>query len=434
MNRRKILKFTLLLVAVNLVGCGDDYCHMGDYTRLKKGELKIVALYSDPMNERTVVIDVDKMEFIDEIYSNGKNTYNIDILDRYNTYNKVYTMTRGSNSVDVIDIEKMENIKTIELEHYPRSGVYNPILKLMLVSGKDKAMSSLIDIDSDEVVLVVGENRKTDPKDYGGSSATGHPCWVSANQFLMLDRAKREIQLFKLSYDYDKWSATLQDSIKTSTSVHHVIREGIYDSDVGGLGDFEFRLENNLYGVTEGSFDENIAPSIIKFKLENDKLVLKDEMSIGFDENIEKGIHHILFHPKQNILYIPSKEGVLYVADYKKMKIISTIKTGKGSGHIKFAPERDLAVVTNHNDKFVTIIDTKKNVKIKDVVVSEDAINGEILQSHTQYIDENYFYAFATDNGKFYELSLDTLEITRTLYTGGTPKQGGVLFTMKDSN
>ncbi len=34
------------------------------------------------------------------------------------------------------------------------------------------------------------------------------------------------------------------------------------------------------------------------------------------------------------------------MADYKKMEIISTIKTGNGSGHIKFAPKKDLAVVT----------------------------------------------------------------------------------------
>jgi hypothetical protein len=61
--------------------------------------------------------------------------------------------------------------------------------------------------------------------------------------------------------------------------------------------------------------------------------------------------------------------------------------------------------------------------------VSDEAINGEMLQSHTQYVDkdENYFYAFATDNGVFYELDLAKLEINRTLYTGGTPKQGGFI-------
>ncbi len=36
----------------------------------------------------------------------------------------------------------------------------------------------------------------------------------------------------------------------------------------------------------------------------------------------------------------------------------------------------------------------------------------------------DFFYAYATDNGVFYELDLETLEISRTVDTGGTPLQG----------
>ena len=51
---------------------------------------------------------------------------------------------------------------------------------------------------------------------------------------------------------------------------------------------------------------------------------------------------------------------------------------------------------------------------------------GEILQSHSSFVhpDMNFFYAFATDNGVFYELDLETLKVSRTLYTDGTPLQG----------
>ena len=61
--------------------------------------------------------------------------------------------------------------------------------------------------------------------------------------------------------------------------------------------------------------------------------------------------------------------------------------------------------------------------------VSDASINGTILQSHTSFTDleGNFFYAFASDNGKFYELDLNSLEVTRTLQTGGTPKQGCTL-------
>lgn len=58
--------------------------------------------------------------------------------------------------------------------------------------------------------------------------------------------------------------------------------------------------------------------------------------------------------------------------------------------------------------------------------MSPPQANGQILQSHTSFVDpaaEN-FYAFASDSGTFYELNLETLTVTRTVHTGGTPRQG----------
>ncbi len=53
-------------------------------------------------------------------------------------------------------------------------------------------------------------------------------------------------------------------SMKTSTSVHHVIQEGVSEPDIINMIDFEFRLKNNhFYGVTAGSFDDEIAPTLL---------------------------------------------------------------------------------------------------------------------------------------------------------------------------
>ena len=82
--------------------------------------------------------------------------------------------------------------------------------------------------------------------------------------------------------------------------------------------------------------------------------------------------------------------------------------------------------MTNHKDTFVSIIDTVNYTLVKNVKVSGPQQHGEILQSHTSFLhpDMNYFYAFATDNGVFYELDLNDLEVKRTLETHGTPLQG----------
>ena len=389
----------------------------------------ITALYSDPLLERTLAIDINKMKLKKEIYSHGKNTYNIDILDRNATLNKIFVMTRGSNSIDIINTKTLQTIKTIKLKHYPRSSAYNHVLKLMLISGKNKAMSTIIDAKTNNIILEIGEDKLTHPKDYGGSNATGHPCWLSKNQFILINRENRTVYLYKLINNNGIYTTKLQDKITTNTSIHHFIREGIFNTDITGTKkDFNSNI-NTFYAPTEGSFKSHIAPSILKIKIINNKFKILNEVSLGFDKNIQKGLHHIIFHPNKKLIYAPSKEGALYIIDYINMKILSKIKTGKGSGHVVFAQKKDLAIVTNHTDKFITIINTKINTKIKDIIVSKEQIHNEMLQSHTQYIDDNedYFYAFATDNGIFYELNLNTLKITRTLYTGGTPKQGGII-------
>jgi len=108
------------------------------------------------------------------------------------------------------------------------------------------------------------------------------------------------------------------------------------------------------------------------------------------------------------------------------MKIMKTIPVGLGAGHTTFVPERNIAIVTNHKDTFVSVVDTKKHTLIKNVTVSGPQINGAILQSHSTFVhpDMNFFYAFATDNGIFYELDLESLEVSRSVETGGTPLQG----------
>ena len=125
-------------------------------------------------------------------------------------------------------------------------------------------------------------------------------------------------------------------------------------------------------------------------------------------------------------MYVGSKEGNVYVINMLKMKVVKTIEAGLGAGHTTFVPERNIAIITNHRDTFITIVDTVKHQKMTNITVSGESIHGEILQSHSSFVHPNmdFFYAFATDNGIFYELDLEALSVTRTLKTGGTPLQG----------
>lgn len=344
-------------------------------------------------------------------------------VDQAGKLDKVYAITRGSDSIDVIDASTMQPLGLIELQHHPRSSeAYNASLGLQLVTGADKPMASLIDVNTDKVVAVVGSDVAVDPIDYGGSNATGHPFWFDDNKFALIDRGNREISVYRVAKNRrGEWKTVLLDTVSTPTSVHHFIKR-----DLSALSGQE---SHSYYALAEGNPDAGVAPSILKYVLKRNKLQFAAEAKLaenGAEIIASMGSHHADLHPNGRLIYVGSLEGHIYVVNMKKMAVVKTIDAGYGAGHTTFVPDRDLAIVTNHKDTFVTVIDTEKNRKIKNVTVSGTSINGEILQSHSSFVhpNMNYFYAFATDNGVFYELDLETLTVSRTVETGGTPLQG----------
>ena len=382
----------------------------------------IRAFYGDRLLDRVVVLDVEAMTLTDTVDTVGIDPYPV---DQAGALDKVYAITRGSNSIDVIDASTLEPMGLIELEHFPRSSeAYNAVLGLQLVTGVDKPMASLIDVETDKVVASVGDSSLVYPIDYGGSNATGHPYWFTDNKFALIDRGNRTINMYQVSERKGKrggWNVTLLDTITTPTAVHHFVKRDT--SILSGIESISY------YALSEGSPDAGIAPSILKYALKKNKLNLVGEASLaetGDPIIAEMGTHHADVHPDGEHMYVGSTEGNVYVINMKEMKVVKTVKAGLGAGHTTFVPERNLAVVTNHKDTFVTIIDTTTHTKKVNVEVSGPSINGEILQSHSSFVHPNmdFFYAFATDNGVFYELNLETLEVSRIVETGGTPLQG----------
>ncbi len=391
-------------------------------------DLGITAFYGDKAMGRVVIMDVDNMTFKEEVYTDGIDPYPV---DQAGTLDKVYAITRGSNSIDVIDSNTYEKLGLIELPHYPRSSeAYNSELGLQLVTGVDKPMASLIDVNTDTVVASVGINEIFSVTDYGGSNATGHPFWFDDNKFALIDRPNRMIHMYAVSIGDKKGrghgrgahargqnsgvKTHLMSSIATPTAVHHFVKRAVNDGF--------------YYALSEGAPAEGISPAVLKYRLQHGKLnfVSKAALSDVAEDIYLMGSHHADMHPDGVHMYIGSTEGNTYVLDTQSMQIITKIPTGLGAGHTTFVPERNIAVVTNHKDTFVSIVDTKTHTLIKNVTVSPEQENGAILQSHSTFVhpDMNHFYAFATDSGIFYELDLETLEVSRTAETGGTPLQG----------
>ena len=385
-------------------------------------EYGIRAFYGDKLFDRVVVIDVEAMALTESIETRGYDPYPV---DQAGTLDKVYAITRSSNSIDVINASTLKKMGLIELEHFPRSSeAYNAALGLQLVTGVDKPMASLIDVETDKVVAVVGNSIPETIIDYGGSNATGHPFWFDDDKFALIDRGSRTIKMYKVVKRKGQrggWNVTLLDSVITPTAVHHFVKRDT--STIKGAEKF------NYYALAEGSPDADVAPTVLKYTIEDNKLVFVGQADLaeaGDPVIPDMGSHHADVHPDGKHMYVGSTEGNVYVVNMRQMEVIKSFKAGLGAGHTTFIPDRNLAVITNHKDTFITIVDTVGHRKMEDITVSGESENDQILQSHTSFVHPNmdFFYAFATDNGIFYELDLETLSVTRTLKTGGTPLQG----------
>ena len=380
-----------------------------------------LAYYGDWDSNRVYIIDVDNMTLLKTVENTGDGPYGIDQQGP----NKAYALTRKTESLTVVDNNTIEHDGLIELQHKPRSTNFNANTVLSLVSGGDKAMTSIIRTDMDKVTHVVGDNVLTTPHDFGGSLSTGHPLWVSDHHFFMLDRAAREIQLWNRAGD--KLSV-----LNAPTSIHHVFQPPASTMDLED--------RNVFYAVVEGNQSEGVSPGVIRFEIIKNTLQQTAQVNLhDFDplnlDVTQMGSHHADFHPDGLSIYMGSAEGHVFVIDKGTMQIKAMVDAGAGAGHTTFLPMRNQAVITNHNATYMSVIDTLTHELVKEVEVADSASPDYKSQAHTSGVslDMKYFYSAASHDGVFFRIDLDTWEVNKT-YIGGNILMGSFIWNGEGVN
>ena len=381
----------VVLITLILAGCNSssDSVSSSD-TNTENNNAKIY--YGDIKNNRIAVINTTTMELEKFIEGTGEYPYEVSKLDA----NRIVAIDRKDYKVDVIENDSITN--SVSLDFKPRSFKTNS--GNILFSSVSEPSELLFNSDFSSSSKY-GDSTYTVPSSYGGSYATGHPYWVNENYFILLDRCENAIELYK------KGRSTPISKVITASSVHHIIyRDGIY------------------YGMMEGS--DTKAPGVIKFSVKYEKIETIDEkyLSDFSEDNISiMGGHHLAMHPSNNYLYVPSREGVVYVLNASTLALVDKLETGKGVGHIIFANVGDKVymITTNHHDNYKSIFDATDptdNIKLKDIALGDaPAADGMTTQSHTTHILDHKLYFTYNDanNSYFEELDLDTLTITRKL-------------------
>ncbi|MDK1286362.1 hypothetical protein [Pseudoalteromonas umbrosa] len=375
------------------------------------------GFYADKESNQVITFAPQSMKLKEILNTIGDSPYPIDKAGQ----GQVYVTTRNTQSLDIISSSTLEIGDVIPLSHYPRSVTYNNSKKLAAVSGTKKAVTSIIDTTTNEVVATVGNEAIITPTDFGGGLATGHPYWLSDSLFLILDRARRSLELYEVSSHQGEYVVSHKFSLATPTSVHHILaapNTSGSDQDV-------------FYAVLEGAPKQGIAPGVMAFELSDKKIYQKQiKLVPTLDIDVQKmGAHHASFHPDGVHIYLGSNEGKTYVINKVSMEIVSIIETGTGNGHTTMIPGRMLAVSTNHTDTFMTVIDLNTHSKIANIDVSPPASSpSRKTQSHTSSFDprnDRYFYTAASDDGRIIEIDLETLTISREIdMPGSYPIQG----------
>ena len=378
---------------------------------------------ADEENDRIIAFNPRQMTLKVIISTNGSAPYPVDQAGAEH----VYAITRGSKSIDVISNQNLKRIRTIPLAHYPRSAAYNKVNRLAIVSGRKKPVTSVIDTKTHQVVATVGTDSITTPNDFGGSLATGHPFWVTEDKFLLLDRANRKIELYVVSENKGKYDVLLSDSLMLNTSVHHVLSVPNAQGSDKNMG-----KNNRFYGIAEGAPNDDISPGVIEFDVSGEKLIKRKTIHVLTNEvdAEDMGSHHATFHPDGKHIYLGSNEGFTYVINRLSMSVVKTIKTGLGNGHTTMIPGRMIGVSTNHNDRFMTILNLTTHEKIIDVYISDLATDPKRkTQSHTSSFDpenDRFFYTAASNEGRIIEIDLEKFSVSREIEfkCGSYPIQG----------
>ncbi len=449
--KNSLKNLIVITVIIILTGCGDGNTgnsldkHKEDSSKNNKNEAT-TAYFGDKANNKIDVIDVENMKLIDEIYTGHQKTYAAEIIKMHNqghnSDKKMYIDNRGSDAIDVMQSSTNSITKTINLPFHPRSIDVEEETGLVAVSGTDKPMISIIDGKNDKLLTTAGRDTVTYPTTIGhsyvssGTLASGHPHWLDSEHFALIDRQAMKIITYKLVKNGETYSTQKVNEIETPSPVHNLIPPKIHGHGGHHNGGNNYPI---FYATAEGS--NSAYPSVMKLYFSpNEGLKVLENLELsksGLSKDV-MGVHHLNFIKRTQKIYVGSDEGTLFVVDYSTspMNIVKILKAGSGAGHtaqMEHSHVGDIAVVINHKDRFITVINTQTDTKLADINVSNlgtDKIGKVQTQSHPQYHfskDGRYFYLFLTEEGALVKIDLDTKEVVDRLEIGGKIAMGSFI-------
>jgi len=395
-----------------------------------KNSTAIFADEHDPDN-RVISVDYENMELIDENSVEGSLNHHADVIGTLNNSKYIMMVPKKSTFVTFRKVNDRSFVKKLNLPFQPRSGdAYNATHNLTLLTSGNRPSAVIIDNNSLNIVGQAGfelscnqytlskivtnapiSQQNCAAQDFGGGLISGHPIWLDANTFAILDRSNRFVHVYGIININGKWKTVLKNSIQTNSSLHQIIPNPT-NSTI-------------FYGMTEGNVNTGVLARMYKFSFRNGVLSTRKFVDLSYNGTKGIGGHNLYITPDNQYLYGATASGSVFVVDAGNLHIKNAIAAGKGAGHVNFMNNGIYGAVTNHKANYVTIINWKTHTFVKNITTNFNKENiASLLHSHSPYIEGNYFYNFWTDGGVFYRINLTSLKLQDSVYVGGVPIQG----------
>ena len=453
MIRRSFITGFALVTALFMGGCNSDDGETLVDTRsveipidtniayargVEPGNNPYVLYYADPRPEengenRVLRIDYRKWSF-KAITCKGVNPHSV---DRAGWSNRFYVRTQNSYSFDVVDFDN-DTVKTVDMNntytedgqlihHKPRAiGAYNNKYKIQLLSVKNIPAADVIDVKTDKILTVLGDNNATP---ISSGSATGHSLWFDEDHCGVIDRVHNLVWVYRVERDESgALTFTLTQKFPLEHSIHALERVDHPQNEE------DLYL---FYATYEGDVTASpkIYPAVAEIRFDPFNETLEKTRSVEFPQSdeivdvngydIKPITHHLGITPDGRYIVAPDYDGSVYFVDRRNFKVVKRLNAGYGAAHVNFSEKYDVAIVTSHFDKYVTVIDLKTLTVKDDIFITDHEYHGHLLQPHFSYVDPNgrYFYTFSTQDGDFLKIDLETDEVVDRLHTGGAPEQ-----------
>jgi len=393
-------------------------------SNLQLGGEEGILYYVDPRPEEHGLNRALRIDYLNWTYTDiNVSGINPHSLDRAGDSDKFYVRTQNDFAFDVVNF--VENtVKTVDMgEHKPRAiGATNLKYNLQLISVRNRQVVDVIDTTTDTIIASLGDETETP------GITTGHALWFDEDHFGLVDRAAPQIVVYKVVESGGVLSFVETDRVALPTSLHGIERVDAPKT----RADLVTFYGNGEGDIAKGGTD---VPSVIEFTFSpvDGKLALNRSVNLASSTAVVNGrppiSHHSGISPDGKYFYTPVFDGHVYIIDRVTMQVVKTLDAALGAAHIEFSASLGLAIVTNHWSNEVTIIDVAtQTVKERVIISTTQEYHPEephLLQPHFSYLSEDgkRFYTFATQDGKFLEINLETFTVDRELVTGGAPEQ-----------